>query len=153
MKAQDHLSRRLSLLSRIARCANGRRYKSVPLSDVGYVNPHFTPSPGTVMGALNGDDSDMAYDLETLEADEFINIMYTVSEGSPTVMITPAGIEAVLEHEKTWWQKAIDKQPMTFLQVLLALVSIALSVIGGAISGWFAGRAATPTVEQVSTGR
>lgn len=46
--------------------------------------------------------------------------------GTDGVRITREGLNLVAEIKKTWLSKAIDKQPMTFLQVVLFLVSGAI---------------------------
>jgi hypothetical protein len=49
------------------------------------------------------------------------------------VTVTGTGMAAARDRERTWLSKAIDKQPITFVQVLISLV--------GFISGWVMGLA------------
>lgn len=56
----------------------------------------------------------------------------------PCAVVTTAGIAKVTDFERSWLSKAIDKQPMTFLQVLLTvfllLCDLGLAIWTGRLS-------------------
>jgi hypothetical protein len=54
--------------------------------------------------------------------------------------VTPKGFQAVAEAGKSWLAKSIDKQPMTFVQII---VTIIIALITG-LGGWAIGRYITP---------
>ena len=58
----------------------------------------------------------------------------------PAVQVTLAGLETVVEADKSWLRKAIDKQPVAFLQVIVTVL-IALLTFG---LGLAVGRYSTP---------
>ncbi len=91
-----------------------------------------------------GGGSDLAYDFDVLYQEgliEPIHLDHKQSSGggmiysNPGIKVTPAGFEAVSEGQKTWLAKSIDKQPITFLQVI---VTIVLALITGVL-GWLVG--------------
>ena len=89
-------------------------------------------------------ESDSAYDLETLRNLSCLRYDYRdlsqhqnagqVIGSVPGVKLTPDGAERLREWERPWWKTAIDKQPMTFVNILIALFSAAMA----ALAAWFA---------------
>jgi len=59
---------------------------------------------------------------------------------NPAVTVTIKGFEAVAEASKSWLNKAIEQQPMTFLQIV---VTVMIALVTG-IGGWAIGRYVTP---------
>jgi len=102
---------------------------------------------------VNEGGSDLAYDLNTLLEERFIKITYLDYErdnmgGSvsknPAIMVTLEGFEAVAEDSKCWLKKAIERQPMTFFQIIVTILIALMTAIGG----WAIGRYATPVEHQ-----
>jgi hypothetical protein len=54
----------------------------------------------------------------------------------PAIKVTPTGFDTIAEMNKWWIQKAIDKEPITFLQIIMTIL------VG--IGGWAIGRYVTP---------
>ncbi len=143
------IKRRMLLLKDIATRARGRHDIALPLAEVA---PSLVDRSGRFWDKKSPDvrpDSDLAYDFNTLLENELIELTHlTYEHGSageavgknPAVRITPRAVEVVAEFNKSWLRKAIDKQPMTFLQVI---VTILISLVTG-VGGWLIGRYVTP---------
>lgn len=68
------------------------------------------------------------YHYRKLEKDDFIVIGYDGDESNSYAIPTESGIKAYAEWNRSWFERAIDKQPMTFIQIVIALVQIAVTV-------------------------
>jgi len=77
--------------------------------------------------------SEISYDLNHLVEQRMIKPDYLISDpdhrGGPkyegeAIRVTPAGIAVVAELERSWLSKAIDKQPITFLQLAFGLFQV-----------------------------
>lgn len=93
--------------------------------------------------------SDLAYDYNILYEEDLIKITYlnyeTDERGlpinlNPAIKVTPTGFEVVSDAGKSWLLKSIDKQPMTFLQIILTIIIALVTGLGG----WIVGRYYTP---------
>jgi hypothetical protein len=89
--------------------------------------------------------SDLAYDFNTLHEEGHIKQTYLESRqdnmggtiySTPGVMVTINGFAAVAEASKCWLKRAIEQQPMTFVQIVVTVFIAA--VTGG--GGWLIGR-------------
>jgi hypothetical protein len=54
----------------------------------------------------------------------------------PAILVNPDGFDVIEDYERSWLSKAIEKEPITFLQVVLTILV--------AIGGWAVGRYITP---------
>jgi hypothetical protein len=133
------------LLKDLANRARGRYDVDLPLSEVA---PSLVDRSGRFWDKKNPDvrpDSDLAYDFNTLLEDDLIKLTHLTYEHgrageavgkNPAVRITPPGLDAVAEFNKSWLRKAIEKQPVTFLQVIVTILI--------AVGAWLIGRYVTP---------
>jgi len=96
--------------------------------------------------------SDTAYDFNTLREEGLIEQAYLEHESdkaggivykNPGVKVTPAGLDALREADKSWLARAIEKEPITFLQIIVTLVIAIMTALGG----WLLGRYLTPAQE------
>jgi hypothetical protein len=149
--------RRLTLLKKLACKAKGRHDFKLSLSEVApsldvnvFVGgSKFVDSENpTYEGG-----SDLAYDFNTLQEEGFIQQTYlnyeqdsmgSVVHKNPAVKVTINGFEAVDEASKSWLKRAIEQQPMTFLQIV---VTVVIAIVTG-IGGWAIGRYITPVERQ-----
>ncbi len=152
--------RRLKLLKELARKARGRHDSKILLSEIApvldvkaYVGgiKFVDPENPVYEGG-----SDFIYDLNTLLEEGYIKQTYLDHERdsvggviykNPAIMVTMEGIEAVVEADKSWFRKAIERQPMTFLQIIVTIIIAVASGIGG----WIIGRYITPVEPQKSS--
>jgi hypothetical protein len=145
--------RQVVLLKRLAKQTGGRIDTKLALSEIAP-----TLDIG-IYGGLHGDSyrfvdktdrkfeggSDLAYDYTALSDEGLIEITHlrygTDSCGGP-VSKDPAlkgthdGFEALADYEKAWLAKAIEKEPITFLKIIITVL------VG--IGGWLIGRYVTP---------
>jgi hypothetical protein len=144
--------RQAKLLSRLVKMAAHRRDVKVPLpevaKDIEIEAQSFVPKAAVV--------DETAYDLNLLHDEGWIVIDYldfktsiygTDVEG-PALRITPAGLAACAENERSVILKAIDKQPMTAVQIAVGVFTALSSAIIGGISGWYSGKAAARSEQQ-----
>jgi hypothetical protein len=89
--------------------------------------------------------SELAYDYNSLKEEDLIRIDYLTHKRDsyggavyedPAVKVTAKGFETVEDAEKWWIQKAIEKEPITFLQIVITILA--------GIGGWAVGRYLTP---------
>jgi|GEM_PF-2949003 len=94
-------------------------------------------------------DSDLMYDLMHLEDLHLLEFGFLrhrqerlgeVIGEDPFARLTPLGIERLREWERPLWKKAIEKQPITFIQLAATLITIALT----ALNAWLAIRQGGP---------
>ncbi len=145
--------RRRKLLRDLAAHADGRHDVKIPLSEVapaldikGFAGGQkFVDRDSPVYEG----GSDIAYDFNTLREEGLIEQAYLVHERdraagvvykNPGVKVTAAGLQALLEADKSWLTRAIEKGPMTFLQIMVTV----LIAIVTAVCGWLVGRYLTP---------
>ncbi|MGD0276566.1 MAG: hypothetical protein ABSB79_11055 [Syntrophales bacterium] len=149
--------RRLTLLKELACKAKGRHDFKLALSEVapsldlkGFAGG--TKFVDSETPTYEGS-SDLAYDFNTLHEEGFIQQTYlnyeqdsmgSVVRKNPAVRVTNNGFEAVVEASKSWLKRAIEQQPMTFLQII---VTVVIAIVTG-IGGWAIGRYITPVERQ-----
>jgi hypothetical protein len=85
----------------------------------------------------------VVYDLNCLKTDKLIVLAFIEGDHRagqakewPVLQVSRDGINVVRENDRSWLSKAIEKQPMTFLQVVFAI----LNFIGFAANVYFAWR-------------
>jgi hypothetical protein len=140
-------TRRMKRLEELASKANGRHDAALPLSEIApsleIKHRRFVDGPNRTTP------SELAYDFNTLCEEGFLELIFLNYETgaamgridtNPAVKITNKGLDAVAEARRWWLSKAIEKQPMTFLQVVVTVVF----TIGAWIGGWAYGRYVTP---------
>lgn len=87
--------------------------------------------------------SDSAYDFNKLSTEGLIEHFYLDYDSNglianhtrPGLKVTREGLAAVAEANKGWLQKAIEKQPITFIQVIGTTAMAILSFIAGLLVG------------------
>lgn len=135
--------RRMRLLARLVALSGGRHGIPVPLSE-------FAPTLAMDRSGLRSwfvakesaspAESDSAYDLNTLDEEKLIDPFDTYYEGTNDeakgAYVTLQGLDALVEYNKSWLRRAIDKQPGNVLQVV---VNVACLIVG-----WIVGRYLTP---------
>lgn len=151
-----HKRRQLTLLASLVDAAKGRTDIDLRLSE-------HLPTIGVQHYAggirfVDKDDpqfeagSDLAYDLNTLKEQGLI-APASVSDGKQVtrdsrghipqewiaVRVSPDGIEAIVEHRKSWIRKAIDKQPINAVQFAWGVALVAASFVS-----WWIGRVTAP---------
>ncbi len=153
MTPEELKSRRMELLKAIVARAKGRADAKLPLSEIApdldikvYAGgARFVDQSAPVYEGGN----DQAYDFNTLRAEGLIEQTYMKYEQDragaavpkiPAVRVTLEGLGEVAEANKSWLKKAIEQQPMTFVQIVVTVV-IALAT---GIGGWAIGRYVTP---------
>lgn len=137
MSATKAYKRHKTLLKRVAKLAEYRRDAKVSLSDV---NKNVTTTHSidgrkftVVHHSTHQFSSKIAYDLDEIlnagdseltylnhEKDSGGSVVYK----GDAVRLTAMGLERVRLLEQSWLSRAIDKQPMTFVQVLIAVVQV-----------------------------
>lgn len=146
--------RRITLLKELACKAKGRHDVKLPLSEVAPLLVVDIITGGTkLIDSESEGVSDLAYDFNTLFEEGLIELIYLdceqdgyggVVHKNPAVTVTIKGFEAVSAASKSWLKKAIEQQPMTFLQIVVYVVSLLIMGIGG----WVIGRYVTPVEHQ-----
>jgi len=71
------------------------------------------------------------------------NILNETPKFTGAVSVTRKGFDAVTDWQRPWLAKAIEKQPMTFVQIV---VTVMLAILSG-LGGWAVGRYLTPVTE------
>src|ERR1035437_6964425 len=148
MAASKAIKRQAALLWNIAKLAKFRSDSTIPLgqlSDTLAIKAYIEGQRYVDKGNPRFDGgSELTYDLNALVMRDdiritFLNIKVDGMGGShfegDAIKVTDTGLDAVAEMERGWWSKSIEKQPMTYLQVILAVVQIAVTV-GLAIWAW-----------------
>lgn len=146
MNAAKIRKRQMKLLRGFAKSAGYRADRKLPLEDV---------APGLSIGGFAGgtrfvdkDDpkfeggTEQSYDLCCLLSEQYIQPCYlrqsrnsiggTMEEGD-ALQLTHEGISQVHELERSWIARAIDKQPFTFL---LVIVAVAEALCAAAMAYW-----------------
>ena len=143
----------MKLLGELAARANGRHDVRISLSEVaptldfiGFAGgQRFVDKSHPVYEG----GSDLAYDFNTLREEGLIEQTYlnyertsngSVAYKNPGVKVTAMGLDALAEVNKSWLRRAIEKEPMTFLQIV---VTVAIAIVT-ALGGWVVGRYLTP---------
>lgn len=145
MPTDQSLARRMKLLERIASLAEGRHDIKVNLMSID-LNATLVTNPDQSL--TFGDNGykfksstygELAYDLNNLLSDGNIEIRFTGpgEEYSPSklinsnsVFITKTGLDKLAEYQRSWLSKSIEKQPITFLQII---VTVGLAILTGVI--------------------
>ncbi len=159
MGNQSFTERRMSLLEDFATRAAGRHDTKLPLDEIapsvdfqyftGGVKVVDKESPSFEGG------SNLAYDLNLLLEDKLIEIAYLTFDRSqlgtpiprgPAIRVTRFGFETLSEHRRSWISKAIEKQPITFLQILATII---ISACTGLV-GWYVGSSQSPRDTQTN---
>jgi hypothetical protein len=137
----------MRLLSRISRlCNDQHKDRGVRLD---YLQGVTLDDRGASTRIVAGDgdkqsSEDLAYDLNTLHEQELIDIWQVnttldrygqIETADGEVRMTMEGLAAVADFRRSWWSKAIDKQPITFVQVCLAIIQIVFTV-GSVVWAW-----------------
>ena len=148
--------RRLQRLAELVEASRGRHDTELALSEVapGLSVKHF-------LGGIKFVDldnpvyeggSDQAYDYSMLLEEGLIEVTYLDEHAdgrggrvrsNPGVRVTPPGFDTVTDIRKSWLKRAIEKQPMTFVSIVVTLI---ISIASG-VGGWFIGRKSVPTVD------
>jgi len=132
--------RQIELLARLSEAAHHR-------DDVPLTLEEFAPSLELTIdetkfidrGNRKSPSSDLAYDLTRLLHEGAIEATILDVELDvlgdlvlkPAVRVTAAGLATIAEETKSWLTKAIDKQPITFVQIIVTVVLAIVSGIGG----------------------
>ena len=92
--------------------------------------------------------SELTYDLNCLREEQgFIVVCYQkreqatsgeFMESDPGIRLTQFGIDALVDWEHGWLRTAIEKQPMTFVQIAVTVGGAALGFVAGWIAWLFA---------------
>jgi hypothetical protein len=156
MDARAHEKRRMQLLKRLAKLAKGRHDAPIPISEISDSLTTKGFSGGWRFVDLQNPSyeggSEAAYDFNTLKEDKLIEMAHiggtlngygSYENQTPCAKVTLLGFDTISESDKSWLTKAIDKQPMTFVQILI-------TVLAG-IGGWAIGRYITPNTPQQTT--
>ena len=141
--------RQIALLRKLTERSGGRTDAMIPLAEVA---PTITITAFAGGGRFTDKDnpkyeggSDLSYDLNMLLDNCLVQVDHMThkqdAEGGlvyehPAIKVTPEGFYAIEEAGKWWLQKAIDKEPITFLQIIVTIL------VG--IGGWLVGRYITP---------
>jgi hypothetical protein len=137
--------RRMALLKRMSGKAHGKSMHKVALTEI---TSDLLVDPASFAGRgipKLKEDSDTAHDVNRLIDAGLVEIAHFGNERmvssvavieSPAFLVTEEGSRAVRDMGKSWWSKAIDKQPITFLQVLLTVLQI-LWTIGFSAVVWY----------------
>ncbi len=131
--------RRVAVLCDIAKRARYKHGVSVDVSDLGVE---------AVMGCRQIEfdgPADVAYDLNTLVEEQLLKPEALVTNrdeqgwptslGPPRASVTALGIERVLDAEKSLLRRAWEKQPATFLSIIVGLVTGAIGFFIGRLWG------------------
>jgi len=137
--------RRMTLLRELAYKSKGRHDAKLPLSEIAPSIDIKAFVGGTkfvdLVSPVYEGGSDLAYDFNTLCEEKLIELTYLdyerdsmggVVNKDPAVTVTMIGFESVEMAGKSWIKKAIEKQPITFLQIV---VTVLIFLIGG-IGDW-----------------
>jgi len=148
MSAEALRKRRIAQLKKLAAKAAGRDDVKIPLSEV---------PPTLDLGVyafrrasryrfLDKDNpkpergSDLPYELNTLMEGGYIEPTHMhygqdacggVVPNIPAIKMTPAGFDALAEFQKSWIKQGTEKQPITFLQIIITS--------GVGMGGWLVG--------------
>jgi len=148
------IKRRMRLLKRLAAAAGCRHDVKTPLSEVAPTLDIKAYAGGSRFVDKTNPEysggSNLAYDFNSLREEGLIEMCHmTYRQGpsmgvhyeDPAVKLTLSGLEAVAEANKSWITKAIEKEPATFLQIIVAIIIALLSGLGG----WVLGRYTAPS--------
>ena len=144
MTSKNLKKRRLKILRKIGRAAKGRHDVKVLLSGLEpsldlkgfYKGRKFVDKDNPVFE----EGSSVAYDFNTLKEEGLIEEHYMSQvvnaygqciPQDAAVKVTQMGFEALVEARKTWLTKSIEKQPITFLNILVTLFFSAASAYTG----------------------
>ena len=153
MDAETLKKRRMRRLNDLATKSEGRHDAKLPLSEIA-TTLDITAFAGGFRfvdkdNSVYEGGSDQAYDFTTLYEEGLIEHTYLhherdslggVTNKNPAVMVTPAGFQAVSDARKSWLTRSIEKQPMTFVQIIVTIIIALVSGLGG----WAIGRYVTP---------
>jgi hypothetical protein len=127
----------MNLLRELASKAQYRTDFKIPLKDLG---PSLSWNGEKYIDQTNPT-SELAYDLNSIlaagwvEKGDMKGDTVTMFTAFDAVTVTENGLRAVADADRSWLSKAIDKQPITFLQVV---INVVIAVLGG-IAGFLAG--------------
>lgn len=140
--------RRLVLLGKLMKLARGRHDVTMPLSQIAPTLNIVIYNTGARFvdkeNPLYEGGSDLSYDFTTLLQERLIKWEYIDHESdgmggfkssNPGVKLTLDGLEVSEDYNKSWLTHAIEKQPMTFLQIIVTLVIALVSFVGGLALG------------------
>jgi len=153
MMSKAFKKRRLDLLRNLALMANCRHDVQLPLAQIApsldvkgfWGGPRFVDKENPCYRG----GSDLAYDYNTLQEEGLIKQTYLdydrdncggVIYKNPGIMVTPKGFDVLEDASRSWLNRAIEKQPMTLLQIIVTLIIAILTAVGG----WAIGRYLTP---------
>jgi hypothetical protein len=149
MTIENVQKRRAQILRQLAEKARWRHDIKIPLSEVAPSLDFCSFAGGTKFvdktNVTYEGGSDLAYDFNSLNEEGLIEKDHLNFEQdgygdlirkNPAVKVTAQGLEAVAESNKSWLRKAIDKQPITFLQIVITILF--------GICTWAIGRYLTP---------
>ncbi len=152
--------RQIKLLNELMKIANGRHDIKIPLSQVAPTLDIKFYSTGTKFvdkeNPLYEGGSDLAYDFSTLLEEGLISRTYMdykpdgmggMIAKDDALKLTMDGLEMITDANKSWLTKAIEKQPMTFLQIIVTIIISFASFAGG----WAVGRYIMPINKKIST--
>ena len=148
MSVNNVKKRRIKLLNKLMKLANGRHDVKVPLSQIAptlSINFYNTGTKFTDKeNPLYEGGSDLAYDFSTLLEEGLISHTYMeykpdgrggfISKDS-ALKVTMTGLEMLTDVNKSWLRRAIEKQPMTFLQIIITIIISVMSFVGGLAVG------------------
>jgi hypothetical protein len=89
--------------------------------------------------------SELGYDFGCLLTDGLISVTHLsyvhdsfggTTNKDPAIKVTDVGFDVLSDYEKPWIAKAIEKEPITFLQIIMTIL------VG--LGGWAIGRYITP---------
>jgi hypothetical protein len=145
MSANQNHKRQMELMQRLARLAGYRIDTEIDLEQIdksldyqafGGAGKFFDKGDPKPRGG-----SELTYDLNCLRDERgFIVVCYqkreqttsgSFMESDPAIRLTQFGLDALVDWERGWLRTAIEKQPMTFIQIAVA--------VGGAVLGFLAG--------------
>ena len=148
MDFNAHNKRQMQLLGVLAEKARGRTDVKLALSDIAPELDIEAYVGGTKVVDRDNPQydggSDHAYDFNVLHEQQLIAMTSLRYERrspgiqipkDPGIAVTAEGFEAVRESKRSWLSRSIEKQPITFLQIVVTFVFSAVSAVAAFSSG------------------
>ena len=137
----------MRLLRSFSKSVNGRHDVKLSFEKVApaLVVQHYMDGPKLhpKAGSTRKADENLSYDINVLLEDrliEFTHMKY-VNKASfaatgvdPALTVTRKGLSEAATFSKSWLRKSIDKQPITFINILVTLLLSGAAFVGGLIT-------------------